>query len=214
MQSKTSLVRVRTALIRSCHLNNRHVRIIPLASAPGHRQAWTRSIFLIYLWAVAEKLLVTNPWQISSRIRASTLRYFGASIGNNVILRPGLRVTFPWNLKIGDDSWVGEGVWFHNQDEIHVGSNAVISQESFLTTGSHSYKRDMALVTRPILIEDGVWITSRCIVLGGAKIGRSAMVAPGSVVAGLVADNVIVQGNPAVPIRERLATTDYSETGD
>jgi len=100
-------------------------------------------------------------------------------------------VKFPWKLHVGDSSWIGEGVWFHNQDHIHIGHDVSISQETLLTTGSHAHRRDMALITRPIWIGDGVWITSRCIILGGARIGKSALLTPGSVVGGTVPANRI-----------------------
>jgi putative colanic acid biosynthesis acetyltransferase WcaF len=146
---------------------------------------------MVYLWAVCELLFVTNPWQISSSLRVRVLRAFGAEVGAGVVFRPRTRVKFPWKLHIGDRSWVGEGVWFHNQDQISVGSDVVISQETFLTTGSHAHRRDMALLTRPIYIDDGVWVTSRCVILGGATIGRSALITPLSVVGGAVPANSI-----------------------
>jgi putative colanic acid biosynthesis acetyltransferase WcaF len=60
----------------------------------------------------------------------------------------------------------------------------VVSQESFLTTGTHAFRSDMALETTPVVIEDGVWVTSRCMVLGGSRIGRSALILPTTVVRG------------------------------
>ena len=158
------------------------VPVIDLGCAPGEGSAWNRPKAHIYLWAVAERLFVTNSWQISSRLRSAVLRYFGAEIGTNVIFRPRTRVSFPWNLKIGDNCWIGEGAWFHNQNMITVGKNSVISQEAFITTGSHAHRNDMALITSPVTIEDGVWVTSRCIVLGGAILGRSAIITPNTVV--------------------------------
>jgi len=92
---------------------------------------------------------------------------------------------------IGDRSWLGEDVWLHNQDLLTIGSDAVISQGTFVTTGSHAHRRDMALVTRPIVIEDGAWITARCVVLGGSRIGVSALVTPGTVVNGEVPDGMV-----------------------
>jgi putative colanic acid biosynthesis acetyltransferase WcaF len=151
----------------------------------------------VYLWGVFELLFVSNPWQISSRLRVAVLRRFGASIGTGVVFRPRTRVRFPWKLNIGNDCWIGEGVWIHNQDYISIGHNVVISQESFLTTGSHAHRRDMGLITRPIRIEDGVWITSRSMVLGGVTIGRSALVQPMSVVKSSVPAESVVGGNPA-----------------
>lgn len=157
-------------------VDSAQVPVIDLSKAPGEGAAWGRRKWVVYLWAIAERLFVTNSWQISSRLRVTVLRAFGAEIGEGVIFRPRTRVHLPWKLHIGDRSWIGEGVWFHNQDHIYVGDDVVISQETMLTTGSHRHRRDMALVTRPIHIEDGAWITSRCMVLGGVTIGRSALV--------------------------------------
>jgi len=167
------------------------VPVINLLEAPGERTTWDRPKGVIYLWAIFELLFVTNPWQISSGLRVKILRAFGAEIGDNVLFRPRTRVKFPWKLHIGDRSWIGEGVWFHNQDEIYIGHDVSISQETFLTTGSHAHRRDMALITRPISVQDGAWITSRCIVLGGVTIGRSALIRPGTLVDASVPANAI-----------------------
>lgn len=158
------------------------VRVIRLRDAAGRREAWDRPLLVVLLWGLCELLFVTNPVQISSRLRVAVLRAFGARIGSGVVFRPRTRVKFPWKLEIDDDSWIGEGVWFHNQDRVTIGHDVVVSQESLLTTGSHDSRRDMRLVTRPIVVEDGAWITARCIVLGGTTVGRSALVSPGTVV--------------------------------
>jgi putative colanic acid biosynthesis acetyltransferase WcaF len=190
------------------------VPVIDLSAAPGEHAAWDRPAALVYLWAVVELLVVYNPWQISSSLRVRALRAFGAHIGEGVLFRPRTRVRFPWKLHIGDRSWIGEGVWFHNQDHIHIGSDAVVSQDTFLTTGSHAHRRDMALVTRPIRIGDGAWVTSRCVVLGGADIGRSALIGPLSVVAGTIPANVVASGNPLVITGTRFSPTKTTGTAD
>ena len=162
------------------------VRVIDLSKAPGEREAWDRPSWVVYLWALCELIFVTNPFQASSDIRVRVLRLFGASVGEGVIMRPRLRVKFPWKLSVGARSWIGEGVWIHNQDRIEIGSDVVVSQESFLTTGTHAFRSDMALKTQPVVIEDGVWITTRCVVLAGSRIGRSALILPNTVVRGQV----------------------------
>lgn len=180
------------------------IPVIDLSRAPGERAAWDRPAWKVYLWALCELLFVTNPWQVSSGLRVRVLRAFGAEIGTGVIFRPRTRVKFPWKLHIGDRSWVGEGVWFHNQDHIFVGSDVVLSQETFLTTGSHAHRRDMKLLTRPIQIEDGVWITSRCIVLGGTHMGRSSLALPMTILRGPVEANLIVGGPDATSRGKRF----------
>ncbi|MDN4472022.1 acetyltransferase [Demequina zhanjiangensis] len=173
------------------------IPVIPLKDAPGEKTAWGRPAPVVYLWGIFEWLFVTNALQVSSRLRVSVLRLFGAKIGSGVIFRPRTRVKFPWKLEIGDDCWIGEGVWIHNQDQVTIGHDVVISQETMITTGSHAHRRDMALITKPVVIEPGVWITSRCLLLGGTFARRSALVAPGSVASGELDPNFVYAGVPA-----------------
>ncbi|MCJ1706806.1 acetyltransferase [Microbacterium sp. VKM Ac-2923] len=179
--------------------------VIDLSKAPGEQAAWDQPTWKVYLWAICELIFVTNPWQISSAVRISVLRAFGARIGQGVIFRPRTRVKFPWKLHVGDRSWIGEGVWFHNQDDIHIGHDVVVSQETFVTAGSHAHRRDMALITRPVHIEDGAWVTSRCVILGGARIGRNCVITPLSVVDGRpVPAGEIWGGNPLAYVADRV----------
>lgn len=189
-----------------------HPHVISLAAAPGERAAWGRPARTVYLWAIIELLLVTNPWQISSTLRVKALRAFGAQIGRGVIFRPRTRVKFPWNLHIGDNCWVGEGVWFHNQDDIYLGNDVVLSQETFLTTGSHAHRRDMALITRPIHIGDGCWITTRCIILGGTELDASVLVRPMTVVSGHIPAGKVVGTADAVILGDRFDTSTAAHT--
>lgn len=188
----------------------RRPRVIDLSRAPGSGEAWDRPRAVVYLWSACELLFVTNPWQISSRLRVAVLRAFGAEISDGVIFRPRTRVKSPWKLHIGERTWIGEGVWFHNQDHIHVGADVVISQETLLTTGSHRVRTDMGLITSPIRIGDGVWITSRCVVLGGSLIGESAVVQPMTVVKGAVRPGQIF-GSASAPaeLGERFPSTEH-----
>ena len=71
------------------------VPVIDLSKAPGKREAWDRPTWVVYLWALCELVFVTNPFQISSRLRVRMLRLFGAAIGDGVTMRPRLRVEFP-----------------------------------------------------------------------------------------------------------------------
>ena len=50
----------------------------------------------------------------SNFARRILLILMGAAVGKNVIIRNNVKIHFPWNLKIGDDCWIGEEVWFIN----------------------------------------------------------------------------------------------------
>ncbi|MEP7738177.1 hypothetical protein ABKW28_11030 [Nocardioides sp. 31GB23] len=185
---------------------------IDLSQAPGARESWDRPLSTVLLWALVELLVVRNPWQLSSRLRVMALRRFGAQIGEGVIARPGLRVRFPWKLTVGDRSWIGEDVWLHNQDALDIGADVVVSQGTFITTGTHAFRTDMALRTRPIRIDDGVWVTSRCMVLGGAHIGESALILPNTVVKGAVPANSLYGSDTAGVVGQRFPDDSSAST--
>jgi putative colanic acid biosynthesis acetyltransferase WcaF len=178
--------------------------VINLAQAPGSGERWDAPAWKVYTWGIVELLLVRSTWQVSSRVRRAVLIAFGARIGKEVILRPGLRVRFPWKLEIGDRSWIGEDVWLHNQDGLTIGCDVVISQGTFITAGSHAHQRDMGLITRPVNVGDGAWVTARCVVLGGTRIGVSSLVTPGTVVSGEVPDGMVFGQQPGTVLGPRF----------
>jgi len=139
-----------------------------------------------------------------SRIKCALLRLFGAEVGRGVVIKPRVNIKYPWNLKIGSFVWIGEGVWLDSLDLITIGSNVCISQDAYLLTGNHDYKDPaFSLITKPINIEDGVWVGARSIVCPGAVLRENAILTVASILTGDTEKNRIYQGNPAQNIRER-----------
>ncbi|HEX8999834.1 MAG TPA: colanic acid biosynthesis acetyltransferase WcaF, partial [Blastocatellia bacterium] len=61
------------------------------------------------LWLVVSLLLFRLcPFKFSG-LKCSMLRWFGAKVGAGVVIKPDVRITFPWKLTLGDHVWVGEG---------------------------------------------------------------------------------------------------------
>jgi putative colanic acid biosynthesis acetyltransferase WcaF len=139
-----------------------------------------------------------------SALRVALLRLFGAKIGTGCRFVHPVRVKAPWNLEVGANSWFGVDAWIYNQAPIKIGANVCISQGAFLTCGSHDYATTMDLHVAPIVIEDGVWIASKCVVQMGVTIGRSALVTPLSVVHRSLEAEGIYGGNPAQFIKKRF----------
>lgn len=79
-------------------------------------------------WAVQATLFAGSP-QILYRWRAFLLRLFGAKIGKNVVIRPSVKITYPWKLTVGDYAWVGDDAVLYTLGEINIGAHAVISQK-------------------------------------------------------------------------------------
>jgi acetyltransferase-like isoleucine patch superfamily enzyme len=58
-------------------------------------------------------------------------------------------------------------------------------------------KRRPLISTKPVVIEDDVWIGYNATILKGVRIGSGAIVAPGALVISDVASETEVAGNPA-----------------
>lgn len=147
-----------------------------LARFTGRGYDKGRSLPVCAAWVmVAEPL--TRSILCPPSVRARVLRAFGATIGDNVNIRNGVRIHWPWKLTVGDDSWIGVGSYLLNVEPITIGRDVCISQQTLLCTGSHQAD-DMAFEydNAPINVEDGAWVAARATVLRGVTVGRDSVV--------------------------------------
>lgn len=141
-----------------------------------------RSALVEFLWIVVQSLFVRSFLPGSSH-RCWLLKMFGARLGRGVVVKPGVRVKFPWRLSVGDYSWIGEDAWIDNLAPVTVGANCCLSQGAYLCTGNHDWSAlTFDLRTGPISLEDGAWVAARATVGPGITVGRNAVVALGATV--------------------------------
>lgn len=158
----------------------------------------------VVLWFMTNALVLNNYLPIPSVIKVAVLRLFGAKIGTGVMIKPAVNVKYPWLLRIGNYVWIGEKVWIDNLSEVTIGDNACISQGAMLLTGNHDYRRStFDLVTRPITLEDGVWVGAKSVVCPGVRCHSHAVLAVNSVATHSLDAYGVYQGNPAVWVRQR-----------
>lgn len=157
-----------------------------------------RSAVVVQAWWIVEKTLFSLSPQAMYGWRAFLLRCFGAKIGRSVIIRPSVSVTYPWKLRIGDYSWIGDDVVLYTLGEIEIGSHSVISQRSYLCAGSHDYTDiGFAITNPPISISDQCWVASDVFICPGVSIGTGTVVGARSTVTKSLEGGVIAYGAPA-----------------
>jgi len=182
-----------------------HEKVISLSLAGKGNFVSKRSKFIQILWHLIEIFIINNSLIVFSFPRIFFLRAFGAVIGENCLFLHPMRVKYPWNFKVGDNCWFGRDAWIYNQEKITIGSDVVISQGVFLTAGSHNVSTNMDLHVAPIIINDGVWISSYSVVQMGVNIGKSAVVTPLSVVSKSLEQMGIYGGTPGRFIKNRFS---------
>jgi putative colanic acid biosynthesis acetyltransferase WcaF len=149
------------------------------------------------IWALVHPLFAWSPRPFWSW-RRQLLRLFGAQIASEVHIYPTVRVTVPWNLKIGPQSAVGDRAILYALGPISLGSRVTISQGSHLCAGTHEWRApDRPLLKPPIVIDDDAWICADAFIGPGVTVGKGAIVGARAVAMKDVSPGSVVIGNPA-----------------
>lgn len=163
-----------------------------------------RNAVTVQLWWFVQATLFRFSPQFLYGWRRLLLRLFGAQIGKNVIIRPTVEITYPWKVNIGDHSWIGDNVTLYSLGEIEIGKNTVVSQKSYLCTGSHDYsKSNFPIDAKKITIEDECWLATDVYVAPGITIHKGSVVGARSSVFQSLEGNKVYVGSPAKYIKER-----------
>jgi len=137
-------------------------------------------------------------------LRSIALRLFGARIGRGVHVYPKAIIWAPWNLILGDEVGIANGVILYNQGLIKIGTRSVISQGAHLCAGTHDYEiSGMPLIIRPISIGDFVWITADVFIHPGLTIPDGVVIGARSVVTSDMPAWSVCSGHPCKPLKLR-----------
>ena len=137
--------------------------------------------------------------------RLAGLRVEGkCSIWGPLSIRPigGVR-----NIHIGKGSFLNTEIRFGApNDKIIIGANVQIGPRVMFETVNHGLTyipgQGRGSWTKPIIVEDEVWIGVGAIITQGVTVGRGSVVAAGAVVTKDVEPNTVVGGVPAKLIRK------------
>lgn len=173
-----------------------------------------RPAWVVQLWWIVQGTLFRFSPQVLYGWRRLLLRLFGCAVGKGVLIRPSVDITYPWKVSIGDYSWIGDSVTLYSLGNINIGNNVVISQHSYICTGSHDISAPGFDITQePIVIEDESWIATGVFVAPGVRIGYGAVVGARSSVLFDAPALMVSVGNPAKAIRPRLNPLPSQQTG-
>lgn len=111
----------------------------------------------------------------------------GLIIGNNVGIAQNCFIQVRANVIIGNDVILGPNVSIFSENHLYENTNLPIRKQGVSRIG--------------VIIEDGVWIGTRSVVLDGVTIGKNSIIAAGSVVNKNVPPYTVYGGVPAKLIK-------------
>jgi maltose O-acetyltransferase len=139
------------------------------------------------LWLTQLIIGVLPPTRLF-RFKARLLSLSGVDIHPTAQLFSSVRITTSGQLTIGAYTYIGHQVLIGGGDaSISIGSNCDVGPRVSIITGDHEFAPTGPRAagpgfSKPIVIEDGVWIGAGSLILRGVRIGQRAVICAGSVV--------------------------------
>ena len=118
-------------------------------------------------------------------------------------------------LFFGENFQMNDYVHITAMEKVQIGNNVLFASKIYVSDCSHgsyagdendsspdSIPHDRKLYSKPVVIEDNVWLGEFVSVLPGVTIGKGTIVGANSVVSKSLPPNVIAVGSPAKPIKK------------
>ena len=148
------------------------------------------------------------PFSTGLRGRVQVERAGEIVLGERVFLRatvaPVEFVTKPGGrIEIGDGTFINYGASITAYQSVRIGRDCNIGHYVFICDNDeHGIEyRHVLPPSKPVILEDRVWLGTRVNVLKGVHIGHDSVVGAGSVVTGDIPPRSIVAGSPARILR-------------
>ncbi|MHC4946789.1 MAG: LbetaH domain-containing protein [Planctomycetota bacterium] len=177
----------------------------PVRAEDRHRSPFTTREKLGRLaWSIVQATLFRLSFHNWYRWRVFLLRRFGAAVHPTCRIRRTVRVECPWNLAMGRNGALGDGVIAYCLGPVTLGDRVSVSQHAHLCAGTHDYDEpDMPLRRPPIDVHHDAWIAADAFVGPGVTVGAGAILGARGCAFDDLEPWTIHGGNPARPLKPR-----------
>ncbi len=151
---------------------------------------------------------------LPGRLILEGLRYYGASIGQDVIFTPPIvfhnhsddRAAFK-NLRIGDACYFGRSIFMDLKGGIVIADRVTVAMGVMIVTHTDVASSPLGLTVMPstadsVIIQSGVYIGARATILQGVTVGECAVIAAGALVNRSVPSRRVYGGVPAHELKK------------
>jgi putative colanic acid biosynthesis acetyltransferase WcaF len=140
----------------------------------------------------------------SNLLRVMLLKLCGVTCGSRIKVSRGVRLDFPWRLKIGENSCIGRAVYLDCRGgSIHIGSNSDISEGAIIYTLTHDINSaTFEIKSGNVIIESRCWVCARAIILPRTVLSKGSVLGANSVFSGRSIDFSLLVGNPARSVKQ------------
>jgi acetyltransferase-like isoleucine patch superfamily enzyme len=140
------------------------------------------------------RVLVRNYGRITIGER---LLMYGSTVRCELVADPG------GIIEIGDRVFINYGVSISAHKLVKIGNRCQIGNYTLIMDNDYHQAGDKTTLgeSKPIILEDDVWLGARVIVLKGVTIGQGAVIGAGSVVTRSIPPRSVAVGQPAKVVK-------------
>lgn len=164
------------------------------------------------IFTFKEARIIRFPIDIRGKKFIKVSKGFTTGVGCRIEAYPENNQT---TLFFGENFQMNDYVHITAMEKVHIGNNVLFASKIYVSDCSHgtysgdendsdptSIPHDRKLFSKPVVIEDNVWLGEFVSVLPGVTIGKGTIVGANSVVSKSLPPNVIAVGSPAKPIKK------------
>ena len=150
-----------------------------------------------FVYFIVRLILKFNS-KVSSFISHLKMRALIKNVGRKSACHWTVEIKYGENISLGYHSSIGPYSCIGAMSPVTIGSYVRISRGVVIESAGLDLNKPTPYphISKPIVIEDGVWIASNAVVLGGVTIGANSIIGAGAVVSKSVPANSIMVGQP------------------
>ncbi len=184
-------------------LDPRNVTLEPEYYSETDVEAYARVKPLIWLWEGFDRSALGENVEVGVRFRRLLARRIFRRCGRNFKAFHQVKLSFGYNLEVGDNVVVHRHVLLDDRGGIEIGDGASISDYVNVYSHSHDIVDGREVFTPKTVIGAGARITYHATILAGTTVAPDSMVGAGSMLTRSTEPHTVWVGVPARQIRTK-----------
>jgi len=160
---------------------------------------------LLWLWEMFDRSALGENVELGVHLRRILARHVFGSCGANFKAFTHVRVSYGYNLHVGDNVVIHRHVLLDDRGGIDIGDGASVSDFANVYSHSHNIVDGRIVYLPKTMIGSGARITYHATILAGAHIAEDSMVGAGSILTKSTEPHWIYVGVPARRVKEKSA---------
>jgi acetyltransferase-like isoleucine patch superfamily enzyme len=206
-----------TLQVALAHMDPRNVALEPEYYAEIDLERYAPRKPLLWLWEMFDRSALGENVELGIPFRRVLAKHVFASCGRNFKAFTHVRLSFGYNLHVGDNVVIHRHVLLDDRGGIEIGNGSSVSDYANVYSHSHNIVDGRIVYTPKTVIGEGVRITYHATILAGTNVADDSMVGAGSMLTKSTDPHWVYVGVPARKVKEKSAeerATKAPPTGD